>query len=749
MKCVALWLLLFGAALGLRAQSPDAEFLRIYNMIQEGETLESGGQVAPALERFQAASGELRTFARAHPKWNEKIIRFRLEFLSEKLGALKQRIPPVEGERSTAVATDGTPGRAAPGTTVPQGPAGAASDRDSLSLELADAREQAVQAEARASAAEARAQAALRTSDESVVRVNEAQERLSRLALELREARDRVEVLAAANANLDKSRGQLERERSTLQARLHEALSPKAAAVDPAELAKAEERILLLVKENEILKAGLDHQMAENRRVLDTARRAVELEQQLQTARTEVTALRRQTDELRGERQKLASKLDAANRRSDEQLASLRTEIEGLRKDLTAARDRGRGSVAGDPAVELASLRTELADQRAAGEQLRRENETLLREIEKRTDIRITPASLKVSELPAEDPAGISAGRYRRLERERDELRRDLDVARAELRRGERDRNRGQVGAADRTRELTREVARLEARVGALESKPDPYSKEELALFEAPVQAPKEVLQVAQATASGSAPASSGAGPAGVNETPAAGAGSPAVTNAPASGAGTTTNRPAASRRRTIRDLPPGASVLAAQAQRAFGQRRLDEAERAYREILKIDENNVFTLGNLAAIVVEQGRIEEGEVLLQRTLALDPQDPFSLSLLGILRFRQQRYDDAFDALSQAAQLDPEDPATQTYLGITLSERGQRPAAEAALRKALKLNPGSAAAHYNLSVVYATQKPPFLELARYHYEKARRAGQPSNPAFEAVLRGEMRSAPAGK
>jgi Flp pilus assembly protein TadD len=201
------------------------------------------------------------------------------------------------------------------------------------------------------------------------------------------------------------------------------------------------------------------------------------------------------------------------------------------------------------------------------------------------------------------------------------------------------------------------------------------------------------------------------------------------------------TNRAGAIRRRTTRDLPPGAGELSEQARRAFSQRRLADAERAYRDILKLDDNNVFTLGNLAAIVIEQGRVEEGETLLKRALTQDPQDPFSLSLLGILRFRQQRYDDAFTALSEAAQLDPEDAATQTYLGITLSERGQRPAAEAALRKALKLSPSSPAAHYNLAVVYATQKPPFLELARFHYEKSRRAGQPSNPAFEAVLRGE--------
>ena len=124
----------------------------------------------------------------------------------------------------------------------------------------------------------------------------------------------------------------------------------------------------------------------------------------------------------------------------------------------------------------------------------------------------------------------------------------------------------------------------------------------------------------------------------------------------------------------------------------------------------------------------------------KRALAIDSQDPFSLSLLGIILFRQQRYDEALDALSQSAQLDPENSETQNYLGITLSQRGQRPAAEAALRKALKLNPASPTAHYNLAVVYATQKPPFLELARYHYEKSRRGGQPANPQFEELLRG---------
>lgn len=729
MKRVALWVLLFGVALGVRAQSPDTDFLRIYNLIQEAEGLEGSGQASDAYEKFSAAQRDLQAFARAHPSWNPKIIRFRTEFLSERLEGLKpaQAVPAV---------TAGAASRSAEAVTSPAVLAVRPTEPAAPSDELARAQAVAVQAEAKATAAESRAEAALQQADQAAARVNEANERLARLALDLRQARDRVEVLEAANANLDKTRARLDRERNTLEARLKEALSPRAAATDPAELARAEDRILMLVKENEILKAGLDHQVSENRRIVETAQKALELEQQLKSARTELTALRRQTEELQGERQRLAGRLDTLTRTSEAQAAAAKGELEGLRKELSAARST-KAAGNGDAGTELASIRAELNQQRLVGEQLRRENESLVREIAQLTDIRVTPASLKVSELPAEDSHAGASSRYRRLEQERDELRRELESARAELRRV--DRSRGDRGAQQRTRELTREVARLQARVGALESKADPYSAEELALFQTPTQSPRSSpVQVAQAQTQDPAPSAAPSG------SPAPASSGPPTPAAPDAAAGTSsTNAPAASRRRTIRDLPPGASVLAAQAQRAFGQRRLDEAERAYREILKIDENNVFTLGNLAAIVVEQGRVEEGETILKRALELDPQDPFSLSLLGILRFRQQRYDEAFDALSQAAQLDPEDPATQTYLGITLSERGQRPAAEAALRKALKLNPRSAAAHYNLSVVYATQKPPFLELARYHYEKARRAGQPANPAFEALLKGETR------
>jgi tetratricopeptide (TPR) repeat protein len=260
-----------------------------------------------------------------------------------------------------------------------------------------------------------------------------------------------------------------------------------------------------------------------------------------------------------------------------------------------------------------------------------------------------------------------------------------------------------QTNRKDRDESSTQRLA-LNARIAALEAQKIPYTPEELALFKAPVPAAKN----------------------------------PAPTEAKASVAtDAAAVKPA---KKSVRDLPPGAGSLVAEARRAFEARRYDEAERKYQQVLNMDDKNVFTLANLAAIQMEQNRLPDAETHLKRALAEAPDDAFSLSLFGILKFRQEKFDEALDALSQAAKLDPQNAETQNYLGITLSQKGLRTAAEAALRKAIQLSPGYGSAHYNLAVVYATQKPPFIELARLHYQKAIAAGQPKNPDLDKLLIG---------
>jgi tetratricopeptide (TPR) repeat protein len=187
--------------------------------------------------------------------------------------------------------------------------------------------------------------------------------------------------------------------------------------------------------------------------------------------------------------------------------------------------------------------------------------------------------------------------------------------------------------------------------------------------------------------------------------------------------------------KRTVRELPPGAGVIVTEAERAFAARRFAEAEEKYKQVLRMDEENPVSLANLAAIQLELQKLDEAEANLKKAVANNPEDPYALSLMGMLRFQQGKYDEALDALSRAAELDPKNAETQNYLGITLSQKGQREAAETALRKAVTINPNYAGAHHNLAVIYATQKPPFLELARYHYSKARDLGQPANAELE--------------
>jgi hypothetical protein len=58
-----------------------------------------------------------------------------------------------------------------------------------------------------------------------------------------------------------------------------------------------------------------------------------------------------------------------------------------------------------------------------------------------------------------------------------------------------------------------------------------------------------------------------------------------------------------------------------------------------------------------------------------------------------------------------------------------------------------LDPNYGEAHANLAVVYALARPPALELARYHYQKARALGQPANPDLERRLEPAAAAAPA--
>ena len=199
-----------------------------------------------------------------------------------------------------------------------------------------------------------------------------------------------------------------------------------------------------------------------------------------------------------------------------------------------------------------------------------------------------------------------------------------------------------------------------------------------------------------------------------------------------------TGDQPANTLQAKVATLPEGGAADFKAGQAALVEAKYGEAEQKFLHVLKLDEENPLTLGSLAMAQMEQGNYDGAETSLERALKNNENDTFSLSLLGTLRYRQKKYEEARDYLAKAVKLNPEDANAQHFLGSALNNLGQRKAAETALRKALQIKPGHAEAHHNLAVVYATQKPPFTALAKFHYEKALAAGHTKNAELQKIL-----------
>ena len=84
-------LLAFGTALSARAQ--DDQYVKAFNLILNGDGLRDQGQGRAALAKFIEAEAELKKIKAAHPAWNPKIVKFRLDYVADRIAPLLVQFP--------------------------------------------------------------------------------------------------------------------------------------------------------------------------------------------------------------------------------------------------------------------------------------------------------------------------------------------------------------------------------------------------------------------------------------------------------------------------------------------------------------------------------------------------------------------------------------------------------------------------------------------------------------------------------
>lgn len=509
---------------------------------------------------------------------------------------------------------------------------------------------------------------------------------------------ERNRLMEGQIAALNEQMRQLSADNSLLLSKLREALSARPAEVEPSEVRRAEAKILELQKEKELIELQLHRalnadpievdstQKKKHQAENETLKAQIEsLENDLTNSISDADALKKEIIALTAERDQLKedlalSKNAAASRRAIERLSEENSQLLARLSELQAninVRNQSSSS------AELSALMQER-------DRLKQRVEVLMSE-ENSQDISQNISQEKMEALMRENAELRSASdanaelkkRLDKLEKENVKLSERLEKARRSRDRGSWFSRWGRKGS--------REMSILEARLAVLEAEKEPYNADELALLKGSSVSEMQLNSEASSGAASSA------------------------------------------------ELSQAAGRLETEAQAAARKGAFEIAEAKYHQILDLIPNHAPSLASLALTQIKQEKLEEAEANLKMALDISPENTYALFLNGLLKMSQRQFDESVTFLSRAVVLDPDDAEAQNHLGVALTELGHRKPAEVALRKAIRLRPGYAEAHINLAVVYASQNPPFKELAKYHYQQAIHSGHPEVPRIEQLLK----------
>jgi hypothetical protein len=113
---------LLAASCFAQVEGADEQYFKIFQIIDQADTLKASGKPEPALAKYREAHNALIKFRQANPKANVQAVAYRLNYVDEQIAVMSQPAPPAISTQDSTGTKPGAPADSAPAAKRPAGP---------------------------------------------------------------------------------------------------------------------------------------------------------------------------------------------------------------------------------------------------------------------------------------------------------------------------------------------------------------------------------------------------------------------------------------------------------------------------------------------------------------------------------------------------------------------------------------------------------------------------------------------------
>ncbi|MSU32172.1 MAG: hypothetical protein EXS25_05840 [Pedosphaera sp.] len=313
----------------LRGDGADDAYIRIYNVLQQADAHRESGRLTEARDAYAEARNGLLSLQQNFPAWNDRVVNYRLRYVSEKLQSLKNQHEQAPSAPKNLGSTNVAP---APASVAPDGEVLAQFERFNVQIRQLDGDKKLLEAKLREALTSQPAPVDPREFQSAIERITALQSTNKLLIQKLESQQserqglvDKVlveeakQALGEANRKLltqQASSKRLEKERQEIEARLKR-------LQDGA------------VKSLQTENSALKQQVGELKTDTDRGRQVADLAGKMSRLQTDLESIRVKNGQLAAEKSALERQVDDFKARSSEEGI---VKIRKLETDLAAAR---------------------------------------------------------------------------------------------------------------------------------------------------------------------------------------------------------------------------------------------------------------------------------------------------------------------------------------------------------------------------------------------------------------------------